>query len=257
MNRETIYQITIAILLFGLLYLWVQKQSNSSENKFLKNEAISLSVDSLQQLKNQYQSLLLGEKYFTERNYVKADSIFAALKDSSFEEIKQQVQWLQNQQQEEPKSIQVFVSTPSSSEEKEEKSTPDFPNKENHPKENLYQMLQLVSSKGVPFQYVGMVKDGKANGYGVAIYDSGSIYKGEWKDNLKHGYGVYTWKDGESYDGFYVENKREGLGTYRWKNGEYYQGNWENDMRHGEGVIYKKNGKIKVQGTFEKDVLKK
>jgi len=257
MNKDRVYQIIIAILLFLLVFLWVQKQSNSTKSMAFTSESIALSVDSLQQLKSQYQSLLLGEKYFTERNFAKADSIFSTLQNSSFEEIKQQVQWLQKQSTEEPKTIQESVSLQPIAEEKEAKPTLEIATKETHPKENMYQMLQLVSSKGVPFQYVGMVKECKANGYGVAIYDSGSIYKGEWKDNLKHGYGVYTWKDGESYEGFYVENKREGLGTYRWKNGEYYQGYWENDMRHGDGTIFKKNGKIKVQGIFEKDMWRK
>lgn len=117
-------------------------------------------------------------------------------------------------------------------------------------------MLDLVSSKGVKFQYIGQIKNGNANGFGIGFFESGSVYKGFWKDNMRHGNGVFTWKDGERYEGNYVEDKREGSGDYFWKNGEVYKGQWKNDKRNGSGKLYKKSGKIKKEGNWVDDEFK-
>ncbi len=115
--------------------------------------------------------------------------------------------------------------------------------------------LNLVSSKGKKFEYLGDIEEEKANGYGIGIYESGSIYKGHWKDNLRHGQGIFTWRDGESYNGGYISDLRHGEGTYIWKNGEKYIGGWKEDKRHGNGRVYKKNGKVKSSGTWANDKL--
>jgi hypothetical protein len=117
-------------------------------------------------------------------------------------------------------------------------------------------MLDLISSKGVKFQYIGQVKNGNANGFGIGFFESGSVYKGFWKDNMRHGKGVFTWKDGERYEGNYVEDKREGEGDYYWKNGEFYKGQWREDKRNGAGKLYKKTGKIKKEGFWVDDEYK-
>lgn len=117
-------------------------------------------------------------------------------------------------------------------------------------------ILNLVSSKGKKFQYIGQTKSGAAEGYGVGVFETGSIYKGYWKNNLRHGKGIFTWKDEEFYEGDFVDDKRNGYGEYHWKNGEVYKGFWKNDQRHGEGKLYKKNGKLKKEGIWENDELK-
>jgi len=101
--------------------------------------------------------------------------------------------------------------------------------------------------------YIGEKENDMANGYGVAIWPSGGMYKGQWKDNYRHGKGTYTWKDGEAYEGDFVNGQREGQGKYTWKNGEYYVGSWKNGMRNGEGAIYLPNGKLKFKGIFVND----
>jgi hypothetical protein len=120
---------------------------------------------------------------------------------------------------------------------------------------NTEPFLNLISSKGKQFEYLGDIENQKANGYGIGIYESGSIYKGYWKDNQRHGKGIFTWKDGERYDGHYAADLRHGEGTYIWKNGEKYTGEWKEDQRHGKGTIFKKNGKIKNSGVWEADKL--
>ncbi len=116
--------------------------------------------------------------------------------------------------------------------------------------------LLLESSKGTKFRYLGDLNKDKANGYGVAVYDSGSTYEGEWKNNMRHGEGAFSWKDGESYTGTYKNDMREGYGIYVWKNGDKYEGEWKNDSRHGEGKLMDKNGSVKKEGLWESDSFK-
>lgn len=117
--------------------------------------------------------------------------------------------------------------------------------------------LSFKSKKGNNIYYVGEIKDGKANGQGVALFSTGSRYFGEWKDNMKHGEGAFYWKDGAYYEGQYAADKRSGEGTYHFPKGDVFVGNWENDLRHGKGVFYNKKGKIIAEGIWEEDELLK
>ncbi len=115
--------------------------------------------------------------------------------------------------------------------------------------------LTFTSSKGSKIDYVGEVKNGKANGYGIAILSTGSRYEGQWKDNRRHGQGRFYWSDGEYYVGHFQNDKRSGEGTYYWPNGEKFVGLWENDERTGEGVFYGKKGDVVASGLWEDDEL--
>ena len=114
--------------------------------------------------------------------------------------------------------------------------------------------LTFTNTKGSQMHYVGQVKNGKANGFGVALLSTGSRYEGEWRDNQRHGEGKYFWADGEYYEGGFVNDKRNGEGTYHWPNGEKYTGHWKNDKRSGSGTFYGKEGKT-LQGIWEEDQL--
>ena len=115
--------------------------------------------------------------------------------------------------------------------------------------------LTFTNSKGSKMHYVGQVKNGKANGYGVALLNTGSRYEGLWKDNMRHGNGTYYWSDGEYYVGQYKNDKRNGEGTYHWPNGEKYAGHWEDDERDVKGTFYGKDGGIVAAGTWDDDKL--
>ncbi len=115
--------------------------------------------------------------------------------------------------------------------------------------------LTFTNSKGSQIHYVGEIKDGKANGNGIALLNTGSRYKGQWKDNKRHGEGTFHWPDGDYYVGDYENDKRSGQGTYFWHNGEKFVGLWKNDERTGEGVFYGKEGEVVAQGHWEGDEL--
>jgi hypothetical protein len=72
-------------------------------------------------------------------------------------------------------------------------------------------------------------------GHGVAIWDNGGPYHGEWRDGKKAGQGIQVDTDGSRYDGEWRDGLPNGLGmmvlskesTYIgvWVNGCYRNGN--------------------------------
>ncbi len=117
------------------------------------------------------------------------------------------------------------------------------------------QYITFKSTKGNRLHYVGGVKNKKANGFGIAILDSGSRYEGEWQNNQRHGQGTFYWIDGEHYEGQYKNDLRSGQGTYYWTNGEKYIGSWDDDKRNGKGKFYDEKGDVLTSGIWKDDVL--
>ncbi|WP_068473561.1 MORN repeat-containing protein [Saccharicrinis aurantiacus] len=111
--------------------------------------------------------------------------------------------------------------------------------------------LSIVNADGVNIKYLGETKDGKASGYGYAIFDNKSYYEGQWDNNLRSGNGKYFWQNGDFYDGEYSNGMRSGFGTYHFESGERYIGNWKNDLRHGNGVLLDKDGKQLYKGLWK------
>jgi len=122
---------------------------------------------------------------------------------------------------------------------------------------NKKDLLKFKSPSGTPITYFGEVSNGKAHGFGIGLYSSGSKYEGDWKYGYKHGEGTYEYPDGERYVGNFEADKRNGMGKYYWPNGDVYQGYWQADKRHGEGLIKDKSGKIVSSGIWKNDVLEK
>eukprot|EP00940_MAST-03C_sp_MAST-3C-sp2_P001415 g1415.t1 len=54
--------------------------------------------------------------------------------------------------------------------------------------------------------------NGLRHGFGVRVYASGSVYRGEWRDGLPHGRGIFEDK-GSRYEGAFVRGEKCGLGT--------------------------------------------
>lgn len=115
--------------------------------------------------------------------------------------------------------------------------------------------LKFKSKKGSLLHYVGEVKKGKANGFGIALLETGSRYEGQWKNNHRDGEGTFYWPDGEYYVGTYENDKRSGYGTYYWPNGEKYAGEWKEDKRSGSGKFFGTDGDIIAGGEWNDDKL--
>lgn len=113
------------------------------------------------------------------------------------------------------------------------------------------QVLTFSNANGNTIHYLGEIKNGKANGGGVGIWDTGSIYKGDWKNNLRHGEGVFEWTDGQKYEGDFKNDIRTGEGKYFWPNGEKYVGEFENNQINGQGKLIDPNGNIEYKGEWK------
>lgn len=114
-------------------------------------------------------------------------------------------------------------------------------------------VISFSGAKNAHIHYLGEVENGKANGGGIGIWTTGSIYRGEWQDNKRHGSGTFEWVDGEKYEGEYVNGTREGEGTYYWPSGERYEGEWSGDRRNGFGTLYDMDGNIRFEGQWKDD----
>lgn len=113
-----------------------------------------------------------------------------------------------------------------------------------------------LSKNGNTVYYIGSKEDDMPNGYGVGLWSTGGIYKGEWKNGLRDGTGIYLWNDGEVYEGQWKEGLRTGQGKYIWKDKQSYVGEWLENKRHGFGSIYYPNGKLVYEGKWENDKFK-
>lgn len=119
--------------------------------------------------------------------------------------------------------------------------------------ENI-QIITFKNAAGNQIHYLGEVSNGKANGGGKGIWNTGSVYTGDWKNNQRHGKGTFEWADGEKYIGDYFEDIREGKGTYYWTDGRRYEGDWKNNKRNGIGTLYDRDGNTEFEGSWSNDV---
>lgn len=115
------------------------------------------------------------------------------------------------------------------------------------------QIISFTNENGNLIHYLGEVKNGKANGGGIGIWNTGSIYKGQWKENLRHGKGEFTWADGQKYKGEFEDDIRSGEGIYYWPSGEKYEGEFADNRMNGEGILYDPDGNKKYEGLWKND----
>lgn len=120
-------------------------------------------------------------------------------------------------------------------------------------KQERVKVISFPGQKGATVHYLGEVANGQANGGGIGIWTTGSVYRGDWRNNLRHGQGNFQWADGEKYIGAYVNGKREGMGVYLWPSGDKYDGEWKNDRRNGQGTLYDLDGRIVFSGLWVDD----
>lgn len=113
--------------------------------------------------------------------------------------------------------------------------------------------LVFKNQQKIEVEYFGEKQNGQATGFGVGIYETGSIYKGNWQHNQRHGVGVFIWKNGDRYEGEFKNDTRNGQGIYYFRSGEKYIGQWRNDLRQGKGKILTEKGEVLFDGYWEND----
>ncbi len=125
----------------------------------------------------------------------------------------------------------------------------------------------------VKFKERGCVSGDCINGWGVYIYDDGSLHAGTWKNGTQNYFGVKFWASGDFYFGLYKDGDRKtnrqgfyadkngtttayvnpptynetgcvsgncdnGFGTYIWKNGDIHTGYWIDGVQHYIGIKF-------------------
>ncbi|MBT3192003.1 MAG: hypothetical protein HN341_05560 [Verrucomicrobia bacterium] len=81
----------------------------------------------------------------------------------------------------------------------------------------------------------GEICDGKANGYGIAVWRvrgrETERAEGQWSAGRLNGYAVWSHANGAGYEGQWLNGARSGCGIYTWPNAMAFMGEYQNDQR--------------------------
>ncbi|CAI2360649.1 unnamed protein product [Moneuplotes crassus] len=106
-------------------------------------------------------------------------------------------------------------------------------------------------------QYIGELKEGMKNGYGLWLESKddphSNQYRGEFMNDKKCGYGVFKWASGNYYKGNFKNDERDGYGEMYWNDGSAYKGHWHNGIQHGFGTMIFSD-KTFIKGYFKNNV---
>ena len=89
------------------------------------------------------------------------------------------------------------------------------------------------------------------NDIGIALWDEGDIYEGEFKNNIKEGIGTYRWEDGASYMGYFKNNQLNGYGYINFANGNSYVGEFNDGYLSGWGEFTWEDGKCYIGNYYK------
>lgn len=67
--------------------------------------------------------------------------------------------------------------------------------------------------------YEGFFKDGKRDGLGEQVFESGDIYNGGWMNGKLHDRGVYYFANGDKFIGMWKEGLYDGVGVFHYTDG--------------------------------------
>ena len=80
--------------------------------------------------------------------------------------------------------------------------------------------------------------ENRFDGHGIATFEGGPTYAGDFRGGLMDGNGVYKWTDGTTFTGEFRRNTITGRGKYTWPDGSTYVGEVLNGLRHGCGTMH-------------------
>lgn len=102
--------------------------------------------------------------------------------------------------------------------------------------------------------YEGNSIEGKAQGYGQAVFANGDKYEGNWENDLKSGIGKQISRKGIILTGSWRNNYLEGEGKEVWTNGDIYEGNFQRSRKNGQGT-FKFNDGSYYNGEFQDNTI--
>lgn len=107
---------------------------------------------------------------------------------------------------------------------------------------------------GTTFSYSGEIKNGKPDGFGVAVYSNGYTlrYIGEFVNGVMSGKGTMIYADGVFLSGDWKNGKMNGNGANVNKEGTFYVGGMKDGFRSGKGWLVLKSNAFYL-GEFKND----
>lgn len=109
------------------------------------------------------------------------------------------------------------------------------------------EFVSEICGKGT---YTGHLKDGKPEGEGKAVFESGAIFEGGFHNGSLHGTGVYRKSDGWLYEGEFKEDNWNGKGKLSAPDGRVWEGEFLNGCLHGKTKLFFSNGDT-LEGIWE------
>jgi hypothetical protein len=92
-------------------------------------------------------------------------------------------------------------------------------------------------------EYTGTMRNGKQQGRGTYIEQSGLAYDGMWTESRPDGHGRLSLPDGSEYVGLFRNGVANGRGRYTDATGEVFDGNFLRGLRDGLGKTTLPNGR--------------
>ena len=117
-------------------------------------------------------------------------------------------------------------------------------------KNNIPNGYGVYSRKGLKLEGMSWNKN-YLNDIGIALWDEGDIYEGEFKNNIKEGIGTYRWEDGATYRGYFKNNQLNGYGYMIFANGNSYLGEFNDGYLSGWGKFTWEDGKCYIGNYYK------
>lgn len=114
--------------------------------------------------------------------------------------------------------------------------------------------MAFTSKQGAKGTYTGHVKDGKPEGKGKVVFESGGVYEGDFHNGWRHGKGYDKSSDGDIYEGDFSEDTRTGKGKLSKPDGRVWEGEFLNGESHGKAKFYYSKGDT-LEGIWENGAI--
>lgn len=103
--------------------------------------------------------------------------------------------------------------------------------KEKKATEDAITTCDFISIEGERGIYTGHIKDGKPEGEGKVVFNSGSTFEGNFHNGLRQGRGVLIYENGEKYEGDFVNDLCSGHAIFTYNDGRIREEIWDKGHR--------------------------
>src|SRR6187399_177901 len=106
---------------------------------------------------------------------------------------------------------------------------------------------------GNAIRYVGGFLNGMYNGRGTMFFKEGAFLTGEWKNGKLNGKGSFLTETGILYIGGFVNGVKQGKGILFYKDNGMIMGNFSNDKLNGRGIQIFADGSVVSDVNYKDD----